>query len=592
MAKLVTGKSGHTLVLAKTLKRGMIVLCEKGDIIPGDGDVIEGIALVDESMITGESAPVIREPGEDRAGVMAGTRVISDWIKVRVSSHAGEGYLDKMIQLIEAAKRTPSPNEKALGILLVSISVLFIFTLIGLKVFVMYYEGQFHSQSNSSLIVMIGLLVCLIPTTIGGLLSAVGISGMERLLAHNVIAKSGRAVEACGDIDILLLDKTGTITHGNRMAHKLFPAPMVDEEELAEATLLASMEDTTPEGKSIVFFIDKKFPNARTALQSEKMTFIPFTAETRMSGVDFLDAQGNVTKRIRKGAVNSVFKMLGENGTTDIDAIKRTTDMIGSEGGTPLLVSENNRILGAVYLKDTIKKGISERFARLRQMGIKTVMITGDNPRTAATIAAEAGVDDFISESNPEQKLQRIAFEQEKGRMVGMIGDGTNDAPALAQANVGMAMNSGTQAAKEAANMIDLDSDPTKLMDVVETGKELLITRGALTTFSVANDIAKYFTIIPAVFSGLLVIGNRDAFSVLNIIHLVSPKSAILSAVIFNALIIVLLIPLALKGVKTRMRHASALLRRNVLIYGIGGIIAPFIGIKLIDVIINLLHFI
>lgn len=588
MAKcFLAGHGEHQLIPATQLKKGMIILCEANDIIPADGDVIEGIASVDESVITGESASVIREAGSDRSGVMAGTKVVSDWIKIVVSTEVGESYLDKMIQLIENAKRSATPNEKALNICLVSLSLLFIVATVTLKFFIGFIENQNHENAHVSLVILSALLVCLIPTTISGLLSAIGISGMERLLRKNVLAKSGKAVEAAGDIDVLLLDKTGTITHGARMAYEFYPAIGVKEEDLATYAFYASAEDLTPEGKSISQLAMKKGVT-QNLFPKEHSHFIPFTAETRMSGVDVTDESGKVVHRIRKGAVESVSQFAGM--TPLHNTLRSKTVSISSEGGTPLLVAYNEKIVGVIYLKDIIKTGIRERFAQLRQMGIKTVMITGDNPLTAATIAAEAGVDDFIAESTPEAKLKKILDEQAEGRMVAMIGDGTNDAPALAQADVGVAMNSGTSAAKEASNMVDLDSDPTKLLEIIETGKELLMARGSLTTFSIANDIAKYFTILPAIFSGLFLVKGESVLSILNILHLHSPQSAILSAVIFNALIIMALIPLAIRGVPYQPLSAMSMLRRNVFIYGLGGVICPFIGIKIIDLFLTWSH--
>jgi len=586
IAKVINGDNIYSIP-ADELKKDMIIQCTAGDIIASDGEVVEGIACVDESAITGESAPVIREAGGDRSGVMAGTKVVSDSIKIKVSCEKGESYLDKMVAMIEGAKRRKTPNEIALGILLIFLTGLFVICVSTLKFFLVYLKGGSFSLTPTELLILISLLVCLAPTTIGGLLSAIGISGMERLLKKNVLAKSGKAVETAGDIDVLLLDKTGTITYGARMAHEIIPAPGISIDDLAHSTFLATLEDQTPEGKSIVQFLYQKFNVSKYNLKEGSVRFIPFTAETRTSGADLLDENGVIISTIRKGATESIKQIVQNlNGSfpASVDEISRN---IAIKGGTPLVVIIDEQVLGVIYLKDIIKTGILERFELLRKIGIRTVMVTGDNPLTAATIAAEAGVDDFISEATPEAKLRRIIFEQDKGHMVGMIGDGTNDAPALAQADVGIAMNSGTQAAKEAGNMVDLDSDPTKLLAVVETGKELLMTRGALTTFSVANDISKYFTILPAILTGVIVINGHDILSSLNILKLGTPQSAILSTVIFNALVIVALIPIALKGAGKVQTTASSLLRRNVLIYGIGGVFVPFIAIKLIDMLIN-----
>lgn len=565
--KLVDGQIKK--VPASELRKGDIVLVEAGDIIPGDGEVIEGIASVDESAVTGESAPVIRESGGDRSSVTGGTRVLSDWIKVRITANPGETFLDRMISLVEGAKRQKTPNEIALTILLVALSIIFLLAVATLEAF------AFYSGTWASIPVLIALLVCLIPTTIGGLLSAIGIAGMDRLLKRNVLAMSGRAVEAAGDVDVLLLDKTGTITLGNRMATSFIPAPGVSEEELANAAQLASLADETPEGRSIVVLAKNKFNLRERDLSSLKATFVPFSAHTRMSGVDI---EG---REIRKGAAEAIEAYVQKQGGVMPEEIKAIVEKVAREGGTPLVVAEGAKILGVIYLKDVVKGGIKERFAQLRRMGIKTVMITGDNPLTAAAIAAEAGVDDFLAEATPEAKLKLIREYQAQGHMVAMTGDGTNDAPALAQADVGVAMNTGTQAAKEAGNMVDLDSNPTKLIEIVEVGKQLLMTRGALTTFSVANDVAKYFAIIPALFAT-----TYPELKALNIMGLATPASAILSAVIFNALIIIALIPLALRGVTYRPLGANAILRRNLLIYGLGGLIAPFIGIKLIDLVL------
>lgn len=566
-ARRVLGDGRTEEVSASELRRGDVVIVSVGEFIPADGEVIEGIASVDESAITGESAPVIREAGGDRSAVTGGTRVLSDQIKVRVTSDPGQTFLDRMIALVEGAERQKTPNEIALNILLAGLTIVFLLAVVTLQPFAIY------SGAPQSLFVLIALLVCLIPTTIGGLLSAIGIAGMDRLIQRNVIAMSGRAVEAAGDVDTLLLDKTGTITLGNRQATELIPFDGASEQELAEAAQLASLADETPEGRSIVVLAKERYGLRGRELKGA--AFVPFTAQTRMSGVDY---DG---REIRKGAPDAIEKYVRQKGGAIPERMRETVERIAREGGTPLLVAEGRRVLGAIYLKDIIKAGIRERFNQLRQMGIKTVMITGDNPLTAATIAREAGVDDYLAEAKPEDKLALIRKEQAEGRLVAMIGDGTNDAPALAQADVGVAMNTGTQAAKEAGNMIDLDSNPTKLIEVVEVGKQLLMTRGALTTFSIANDVAKYFAIIPAMF-----VATFPALDTLNIMRLHSPESAILSAVIFNALIIIALIPLALRGVHYRPMSASALLRRNFLIYGVGGLIAPFIGIKLIDLII------
>lgn len=588
-ARLLNGKQ-ETVVNALSLKKGNIVVCESGDLIPGDGEVIEGIATVDESAITGESAPVIRESGGDRSSVTGGTMVISDKILVRIVSEPGSSFLDRMISLVESASRQKTPNEIALSILLSGLTLVFILAVATLKFFA-DYSGNAAHQDLSHIItvpVLISLLVCLIPTTIGGLLSAIGISGMDRLIRKNVIATSGRAVEAAGDIDVLLLDKTGTITIGNRMASEFKPAPGVSETTLAKTVYLSSLSDETPEGRSIVILAQTKYKIPEVDLSSAQVEFIPFTAQTRMSGVNI--TENGKTTEIRKGASDSVKDYVELNGGTFPPAVQDIVENIGRAGGTPLVVSEDKKILGVIYLKDIVKPGINERFAELRKMGIKTVMITGDNPLTAAAIAAEAGVDDFLAQATPEMKLNRIRSEQAKGHLVAMTGDGTNDAPALAQADVGVAMNTGTQAAKEAGNMVDLDSNPTKLIEIVETGKQLLMTRGSLTTFSVANDVAKYFAILPALFATLYAVnGQNGPLAELNIMHLSSSQSAILSAVIFNALVIVALIPLALKGVKYRPLPASELLQRNLLIYGFGGILAPFIGIKIIDVVITTL---
>ncbi len=560
------------IVAAPELRKGDVVFVSAGEFIPGDGEVIEGVASVDESAITGESAPVIREAGGDRSAVTGGTRVLSDQIKIRITSNPGETFIDRMISLVEGASRQKTPNEIALNILLAGLTIIFLLAVVTLQPFAIY------SGARQSIFVLVSLLVCLIPTTIGGLLSAIGIAGMDRLVQHNVLAMSGRAVEAAGDVNTLLLDKTGTITLGNRQASEFIPLHGVYEQELAIAAQLSSLADETPEGRSIVVLAKQKFALRGRELSPHEAHFIPFTAQTRMSGVDY---DG---REIRKGAVDAIERYVAANGGSAPPELRRIVERVSKEGGTPLVVADGKRPLGIIYLKDIVKGGMSERFNQLRQMGIKTVMITGDNPLTAATIAREAGVDDFLAEATPEDKIALIKKEQAEGKLVAMTGDGTNDAPALAQADVGVAMNTGTQAAKEAGNMVDLDSNPTKLIEVVEIGKQLLMTRGALTTFSIANDVAKYFAIIPAMFSGVAALGALDS---LNIMRLESPQSAILSAMIFNALVIVALIPLALKGVKYRPMSAASLLRRNLLIYGLGGLVVPFIGIKLIDLMIN-----
>jgi len=567
------GKNGKVEeVSAAGLRKGDVVLVHAGEIIPADGDVIEGAATVDESAITGESAPVIRESGGDRSAVTGGTRVLSDEIKIRISINPGEGFLDRMILLVEGAARQKTPNEIALTILLAALTFIFLLVCVTLK------HLGIYSATVFSVPVLIALLVCLIPTTIGGLLSAIGIAGMDSLLQKNVLAMSGRAVEAAGDVDVLLLDKTGTITLGNRQATAFLPAPGVTEQELADAAQLASLADETPEGRSVVVLAKSFGIRARTIHELPHAQFIPFTAQTRMSGVDFEGQQ------IRKGAAEAVKKFLGGTLPKEVEG---AVENISRSGGTQLVVAAKDRALGVIHLKDIVKGGLAERFKRFRAMGIRTVMITGDNQLTAAAIAAEAGVDDFLAEAKPEDKLALIRKEQAGGRMVAMIGDGTNDAPALAQADVGVAMNTGTQAAKEAGNMIDLDSNPTKLLEIIEIGKQLLITRGALTTFSIANDVAKYFAIIPA-----MLMGTFPAIAPLNVMHLHSPNSAILSAIIFNALIIVALIPLALRGVKFKPVGALAILQRNLLIYGLGGVIIPFVGIKAIDLLITALKLI
>jgi potassium-transporting ATPase ATP-binding subunit len=560
-------------VPAPDLNKGDLVVCEAGDVIPADGDVVEGIASVDESAITGESAPVIRESGGDRSAVTGGTRVLSDRIVIRITMEKGHGFLDRMIALVEGAQRQKTPNEIALTILLAALTVIFLLVCVTLKPFGIYSGVVF------SVPVLIALLVCLIPTTIGGLLSAIGIAGMDRVLQRNVLAMSGRAVEAAGDVDVLLLDKTGTITLGNRMASAFIPAPAVAAERLADAAQLASLADETPEGRSIVVLAKQQFNLRGRGVAEPHAKFVPFTAQTRMSGVDFTN------RSIRKGAADAMRACVDRLGGRFPEAVNQAVEEVSRSGATPLVVADGHEVLGVVQLKDMVKGGIKERFAHLRKMGIRTVMITGDNPQTAAAIAAEAGVDDFIAQATPEAKLKRIRTEQEAGHLVAMTGDGTNDAPALAQADVGVAMNTGTQAAREAGNMVDLDSNPTKLIEIVEIGKQLLITRGSLTTFSIANDVAKYFAIVPA-----MLMATFPAIAPLNVTHLHSPTSAILSAVIFNALIIVALIPLALRGVKYTPIGALAMLQRNLLIYGLGGVIIPFIGIKLIDLTITALN--
>jgi potassium-transporting ATPase ATP-binding subunit len=566
-------------VAAPKLRKDDVVIVSAGEFIPGDGEIIEGVASVDESAITGESAPVIREAGGDRSAVTGGTRVLSDQIKVRITSNPGETFIDRMIALVEGAERQKTPNEIALNILLAGLTIIFLLAVVTLQPFAIY------SGAPQTIFVLVSLLVCLIPTTIGGLLSAIGIAGMDRLIQHNVLAMSGRAVEAAGDVNTLLLDKTGTITLGNRQATAFIPLPGVNEKELAEAAQLSSLADETPEGRSIVVLAKEKYGLRGRELASLEAHFIPFTAQTRMSGVDF---DG---REVRKGAADAIEKYLGSFGKSIPKELGTIVEDISRSGGTPLVVAEDRIALGVIQLKDIIKGGMVERFNQMRQMGIKTIMITGDNPLTAATIAREAGVDDFLAQATPEDKMALIKREQEGGKLVAMTGDGTNDAPALAQADVGVAMNTGTQAAKEAGNMVDLDSNPTKLIEVVEIGKQLLITRGALTTFSIANDVAKYFAIIPAMFATLYAAEGslNGPLSTLNIMGLKTASSAILSAVIFNALIIIVLIPLALKGVKYRPLSAAALLRRNLLIYGFGGIVAPFVGIKVIDVIVHAL---
>ncbi|MCE4073125.1 MULTISPECIES: potassium-transporting ATPase subunit KdpB [Pseudomonas] len=565
MRMAMTGK--FEKVAASSLRKGDVVRVEAGELIPGDGEVIEGVAAVNEAAITGESAPVIRESGGDRSAVTGNTRLVSDWLLVKITANPGESTLDRMIALVEGAKRQKTPNEVALDILLIGLTLIFLLVVVTLKPFALFAGG------NLPLVFLVALLVTLIPTTIGGLLSAIGIAGMDRLVRLNVIAKSGRAVEAAGDVHVLMLDKTGTITFGNRRCSALHTAPGVQPLELAEGAFLASLADDTPEGKSIVEFLRAQIVLPEP--ERSRVTPIAFSAETRLSGIDM---DGHV---YRKGAVDAALAFVGLERAQMPESLAKEIERIAQSGGTPLLVVAEGKLLGAIHLKDVVKPGIRERFAELRRMGIRTVMMTGDNPLTAAAIAAEAGVDDVIAEATPEKKLARIRQEQGEGRMVAMCGDGANDAPALAQADVGMAMNDGTQAAREAANLVDLDSDPTKLLDVVQVGKELLVTRGALTTFSVANDVAKYFAILPALFAGIY-----PQLGVLNVMKLASPQSAILSAIVFNALIIVALIPLALRGVRVQASDASQLLRRNLLIYGVGGLLAPFVGIKVIDMLL------
>ncbi|MEI7765979.1 MAG: potassium-transporting ATPase subunit KdpB [Phycisphaerae bacterium] len=569
----------QTTVSAADLRKGDIVLVMAGEMIPADGDVVEGVASVDESAITGESAPVIRESGGDRSSVTGGTRVLSDWLVVKIASNPGETFLDRMIAMVEGAKRQKTPNEIALNILLAALTIVFLLatvTLLPFSVFAVKVAGQ---GLPVSVTVLVALLVCLIPTTIGGLLSAIGIAGMDRMIQKNVIAMSGRAVEAAGDVDVLLLDKTGTITLGNRQAVNFLPAPGITPEQLADAAQLSSLADETPEGRSIVVLAKDKYGLRGREVHEIHAHFVPFTAQTRMSGIN-LDG-----REIRKGASEAVRAYVASLGGSFPAVVQSTVEGIAKQGGTPLVVAEGAQVLGVIELKDIVKGGIKERFAELRRMGIKTVMITGDNPLTAAAIAAEAGVDDFLAQATPEAKLKLIRDYQQGGRLVAMTGDGTNDAPALAQADVAVAMNSGTQAAKEAGNMVDLDSNPTKLIEVVETGKQLLMTRGALTTFSIANDVSKYFAIIPAIF-----VSTYPVLDKLNVMRLATPASAIMSALIFNALIIIVLIPLALRGVRYRPVPAGQLLARNVLIYGVGGLIVPFIGIKLIDMALVVLH--
>jgi potassium-transporting ATPase ATP-binding subunit len=571
--------SSYETMLASQLVLGEVVLAEAGDYIPADGEVIEGVASVDESAVTGESAPVIRESGGDRSAVTGGTRVLSDWLVIRVTAEAGNTFLDRMIAMVEGAKRQKTPNEIALTILLAALTIVFLVVCATLLPYSFYSVQQAHKGQVVTITVLVALLVCLAPTTIGALLSAIGIAGMSRLSQHNVVAMSGRAVEASGDVDVLLLDKTGTITLGNRQATEFITADGVTMEELVDAAQIASLADETPEGRSIVVLAKKQYNLREREIEKIGAKFVPFSAQTRMSGVD-LD-----NRKIRKGAVEAIEKFIKSQGGSFPDKIRIASQQIAKNGGTPLVVADGAKALGVIQLKDIVKGGIRERFGDLRKMGIKTVMITGDNPMTAAAIAAEAGVDDFLAEATPEAKLELIRGYQARGHLVAMTGDGTNDAPALAQADVAVAMNTGTQAAKEAGNMVDLDSNPTKLLDIVQIGKQTLMTRGALTTFSIANDVAKYFAIIPAAFSI-----TYPSLNTLNVMRLATPDSAILSAVIFNAIIIVFLIPLALKGVKYQPMPATLLLRKNLLIYGVGGLVVPFIGIKLIDMLLVILH--
>ncbi|MBY0373689.1 MAG: potassium-transporting ATPase subunit KdpB, partial [Bryobacteraceae bacterium] len=578
MAKRLLANGQTERVAASQLRAGDQVVCEAGDIIPGDGEVIEGIATVDESVITGESAPVIRESGGDRSAVTGGTRVLSDQIKVKITSNPGETFLDRMIALVEGAERQKTPNEIALNILIAGLTLIFLLAVVTLQPFSQYAVSASGSGAVPSVAVLVSLLVCLIPTTIGGLLSAIGIAGMDRVMQHNVLAMSGKAVEAAGDVNTLLLDKTGTITIGNRQAVEFLPVTGVSEKELAEAAQLSSLADETPEGRSVVVLAKEKYGLRGRELSHHEAHFIPFSAYTRMSGVDLHGDQ------LRKGATDSIAQFVKEQGRLVPDELREIAEGISRQGGTPLAVANGGRALGVIHLKDVVKGGMKDRLAQLRRMGISTVMITGDNPLTAAAIAAEAGVDNFLAQASPADKLNYIKKEQAEGRLVAMTGDGTNDAPALAQADVGLAMNTGTMAAKEAGNMVDLDSNPTKLIEVVAIGKQLLITRGALTTFSIANDVAKYFAIIPAMF-----MATYPALGALNIMGLHNPKSAVLAAVIFNALIIIVLVPLALRGVKYRPESAGSLLRRNLLVYGLGGLVAPFPGIWIIDRLVHAL---
>lgn len=588
-AKKIEGKL-EVKVPSAELKKGDLIICEAGDIIPVDGEVVEGVATIDESAITGESAPVIRESGGDRSAVTAGTKILSDRLKILVVSEPGNSFLDRMISLIEGAKRQKTPNEIALSIVLSGLTIIFLLVTVSLKPFADYSAAAAHQDFSHvvTIPILIALLVCLIPTTISALLSAVGIAGMDRLIRKNVVATSGRAVEAAGDIDLLILDKTGTITIGNRMATAFIPANGYSAKEFARIAQLASLSDETPEGRSIVVLAKTEFDLRAESLDTSHSTFIPFSAKTCMSGLDFSEGKGSDVHRLRKGSVSAIKKHVETLGGSFPQNLEASVQIIAKKGGTPLLVCDDNKIIGIIHLKDVIKGGIQERFSEMRRMGIRTLMVTGDNSLTAAAIAAEAGVDDYIAEATPEMKLDRIKEEQAGGRLVAMTGDGTNDAPALAQADVGVAMNTGTQASREAGNMVDLDSNPTKLIDIVEIGKQLLMTRGALTTFSIANDVAKYFAIIPAIFGTLYITkeNSKGPLSILNIMDLHSPQSAILSAVIFNALVIIILIPLALKGVKYTAQSAHALLLNNLLWYGLGGLIAPFIAIKMIDMIV------
>ncbi len=579
--KSAAHRAEHQIVSASSLRKDDLVVVETGDFIPGDGQVVDGIASVDESAITGESAPVIRESGGDCDAVTGGTRVLSDWLVIRITANAGESFIDRMVSLVEGAKRQKTPNEIALSILLACFTIGFLLTIACLLPYTMFSVNVSHTGTPVSITVLVSLLVCLVPTTIGGLLSAIGIAGMNRLLKANVIASSGRAVEAAGDVNVLLLDKTGTITYGNRQAEEFFPAPGVNVNVLAESAQLSSLSDQTPEGKSIVLLARRKYGIAEMTQAPAGAEFIEFSAETRVSGVKIGE------RKILKGAADAIENHMKALGKTVPETVRAKVDDIGRQGGTPLVVADSGQVLGVVHLKDVVKSGIKERLSDLRKMGIKSIMITGDNPLTAAAIAAEAGVDDFLAQATPEAKLKLIRKMQTGGEMVAMVGDGTNDAPALAQSDVAVVMNSGTQAAKEAGNMIDLDSDPTKLIEIVEIGKQLLMTRGSLTTFSMANDLAKYFAIIPCAFAS-----TYPELEVFNIMHLTSPISAMLSAIIFNALIIVALIPLAMKGVKYRPVGAAALLRHNLLLYGVGGVFVPFIGIKAIDFILTMLGFV